>query len=385
MKEALNRLVTVRNTLVDMFVQREDAVSAVLSGLLARRPVLLIGDVGTAKTKLVFTTATLIKGSVFDIHLDPETDLDQVLGPIDIEAYKRGEYRRITEGYLPSADIVLIHEVFRGSRSVRDALLDILERGYFRENNRLIKVKALGFFFDTNFVSTDVEDKAFIDRCTIRCFVNYVTEDAWEELIEKAVRLEQVENGVEAVMTVEDVRVLQEATRQRFLAVARKKDLLSKYFEALGLLKKKGVEVSDRMKVRILHVASAVSVLCLEKDVSLDSLAEALRYCVPLDEEQKSIVEQVVMECKLTSVAEYVQKVQAMTMELDNVMKMLEETPSIESLKALNTVKNKVLQELKKMPKNPRLLPYVRKLLPKLNEAVALLNKYQEEVFGEGA
>jgi len=379
----IEKIVELRNKLVESFVQREEAVSAILSGLLTRRPVLLIGDVGTAKTKLIFTTAMLIKGEIFDIHLDPETDLDQILGPIDIEAYRKGEFRRITEGYLPKSDIVLIHEVFRGSRSVRDALLDILERGYYKENNRLIKVRAIGFFFDTNFVSDDIEDKAFIDRCTIRCFVNYVTEDAWGELIEKAIGLEQIEDNVEAIMTVEEIKALQEATKQRFLTMPKRKELLNRYFEALGRLKQRGVEVSDRMKVRILHVTSAVSLLYLEKDISLDSLAEALRYCVPLDEEQKSIVEQVIMECKLSSVAEHIEKLQAMTTELGNVMSLLKQSPSIENLKALNTVKNKVLLELKRIPKNPRLLPYVRRLIPQINECVALLQKYQKELFGE--
>ena len=88
------------------------------------------------------------------------------------------------------------------------------------------------------------------------------------------------------------------------------------------------------------------------------------------------------MEAKLSTVAEHIQRLQAMSTELENVMQLLRSSPSIDNLKALNTVKNKILVELKRMPKNPRLLPYVRRLLPRINEAVNLLKKYQEELFG---
>jgi len=376
----MKKLLALRDELMSLFVQREEAITGVLAGLLTKRPAILIGAPGTAKTRLITALAKRINGTVFSIHLDPETDIDQIMGVIDIEAYRRGEYRRISKGYLPDADVVLIHEVFRGSRAVRDLLLDILERGYYKENTELIKIKAVAFYFDTNFISDDVEDQAFLDRCTVRVFVNYVSGDAWKELIEKAILLEkEEEKEVKPVITLEEVKALQRMCRERFYAIPQETKLLNKYFLALAELRNNGIEVSDRMKVRILHVASAISMIYLENEVSLDSVADALRLCVPLNEEQRSVVEQVIMKCQLSTVWENVQALQALRDELKNAISHVQENPSdLTRYEALSKVYKRTLLELKRLPKNPRLIPYVRELMEPLYKAKELIDKASE-------
>ena len=56
----LNKLVKLRNRLVDLFVQREAEITAVLAGLISGEPVILVGPPGTAKTMMVETLAKMI-------------------------------------------------------------------------------------------------------------------------------------------------------------------------------------------------------------------------------------------------------------------------------------------------------------------------------------
>ena len=117
----------------------------------------------------------------------------------------------------------------------------------------------------------------------------------------------------------------------------------------------------------------------LENEVSLDSVADALRLCVPLNEEQRSVVEQVIMKCQLSTVWENVQALQALRDELKNAISQVQENPSdLTRYEALSKVYKRTLLELKRLPKNPRLIPYVRELMEPLYKAKELIDKASE-------
>jgi len=378
----IGKLVEIRNSLVGSFVQRETEVTACLSALLSGEPAILIGPPGTAKTMLIETMSKMINARYFYYLLTRFTEPDELIGPLDVKALRNGEYRRIVTHRLPEAEIVFLDEIFKSSSAVRNILLDIILNKRILNGTHYIRLPMIAFYSASNEVSTDAEDQAFYDRLTIRSFHGYVTEDSWEDLLDAGLQLIENKNSVEPLLTVESIRELQRIVLLRASALRTRTDIKRKFIEALGLLKQKGIEISDRRKIKCLIVTSAISVLYLEKSVSLDSLAEALRFCAVHEPEDLGKVEEVIMEAKLSTVAEHIQRLQAMSTELENVMQLLRSSPSIDNLKALNTVKNKILVELKRMPKNPRLLPYVRRLLPRINEAVNLLKKYQEELFG---
>jgi len=55
----------IEDKLRSLFVQKENAIRAVLVGLISGEPVILVGDVGTAKTALVETLAKLCGARYF--------------------------------------------------------------------------------------------------------------------------------------------------------------------------------------------------------------------------------------------------------------------------------------------------------------------------------
>ncbi|MHA1595698.1 MAG: AAA family ATPase [Candidatus Baldrarchaeia archaeon] len=377
----LNKLVSIRNNLVDMFVQREGEISGILASLLAREACILVGPPGTAKTSLLSTLAKMINCEVFQIWLSPETDEDSLYGPLDIKSYREGQLTRIIQGFLPTADIVLIHEVFRGNRGIRDSLLSVLEEKVLKVGSKKIRIPCVAFYFDTNFVSYDEEDQAFWDRMVVRCFVKYVASDSWLDLLQKAIDLE-ANNNIEPIMTKEDVEFLQSIVRSRFLSIKNATSILNKYILALSELKNSGIEVSDRKKVKVLKITSALSILYLEKHVTLDSLADALRLCIPDTEDDLSKIEQVIMKCQLSSYYTHIQQLQTLHSELKNAISQFlsKDKKTLDDLKMVSSVRKKALQVLKSIPRNPRLLPYVRPLLEALEESKRIIDKVQEEI-----
>ncbi len=302
-----DKLAELKFELAETFVQREAEITAVLSGLLSGEPVILVGEVGTAKTALIERLAKMIDARYFYYLLTRFTEPDELLGTLDINALREGKYVRRTEGKLPQAEIVFLDEIFKASSAIRNILLDIILNKRIFSDGVYIQLPMLALYTASNEISTDIEDMAFYDRLTIRCFVKSVSEDSWEELIEKGILLD---GGLETpiLLSVEDVKELQRIVNERFKNITRNTTLIRKYIEALAVLRQRGVKISDRRKIKVLKTASAISVVYGEENVSLDSLAEALKFAAVHDEDELKKVDQVILELGLSSFYQHVQK-----------------------------------------------------------------------------
>jgi MoxR-like ATPase len=376
-----DKLAELKFELAETFVQREAEITAVLSGLLAGEPTILVGEVGTAKTALIERLARMIDARYFYYLLTRFTEPDELLGALDINALREGKYVRRTEGKLPQAEIVFLDEIFKASSAIRNILLDIILNKRIFSDGVYIQLPMLALYTASNEISTDVEDAAFYDRLTIRCFVKSVSEDSWEELIEKGILLDE---GIKpsVILNVDDVKALQNEVHERFRNITQNASLVRKYIEALATLKQRGVKLSDRRKIKVLKIASAISVIYAEENVSLDSLAEALKFTAVHDEDELKKVEQVILELGLSSFYEHVQKLQVVTAELQNAINA-SVSGGMEELKMLSAVYKRASAVMTELPENPRLIPYVRQLRQVVHRARDVLEKKKAELFGE--
>jgi len=385
MHNMISKLVELRNTLVSLFVQREREITAVLSGLISGEPVILVGPPGTAKTKLIDTLAKMINAKYFYYLLTRFTEPDELLGPVDIQALRQGIYRRITTNRLPEAEIVFLDEIFKASSAVRNLLLDIILNKRYLNGTEYRKLPMLTLYTASNEVSSDAEDMAFYDRLTIRAFVRNVSSDKWDELLTKGIELSLDGFKLKPIMSVDDVRRLQGIVEERAKAVVRDKPLINKYIEALGELRNKGIEVSDRRKIKTLIVAAAISVIYMDSKVTLDSLAEAIVFTAVHNEDDVRKVEEIILKVGLSAYHEQIQKIQMMEAELreifNNVRSKTE--PSTHDLKVLSRTAKKVYAEIKKMPRDPKLKPHVDRVIALLEEVGMYLEKMRREILGD--
>lgn len=376
---ALSKLAELKLKLADLFVQREAEITAVLSGLISGEPTILIGEAGTAKTILIEKMAELIDAKYFYYLLTRFTEPDEVLGPLDINALRDGKYVRRTDGRLPEAEIVFLDEIFKASSAIRNILLDIILNRRFRNNGGYSRLPMLTMYTASNEVSSDAEDAAFYDRLTVRCFVKSVSEDAWSELVERGIVLEDIK--LKPIVSVNDVKHIQHLVMERFRKVPES-NLMQVYLDALASLKQKGVRLSDRRKIKLLKVASAISVIYGEDELSPDSLAEALKFVAAHDEDDIRKIDQVIFELGLSSYYKHIQRIQTVNSELQNVIK-LSRGGGVDELRMLSSLCNKANEMLESMPQNPRLMPYIRQLKTSIFRAKDILERKKAEIFGE--
>jgi MoxR-like ATPase len=377
---SLKPVIEIRNVMNSLFVGREVEVTALLASLISSEPLILVGDPGTAKTAMIETLSKLVNAKYFYYLLTRFTEPDELLGPIDIQALREGKYARIMKNRLPDAEIVFLDEIFKASSAVRNILLDIILNKRILNGTEYIKLPMLTLYTASNEISTDAEDRAFYDRLTIRVFVKYVEESLWEELIAKGVVLPQAMSQLKPVADANYIRTLQSATIQRAVMIANTPEYRNKYIEALSLLKQRGIEISDRRKIKVLHVASAISIVVGENEPSLDSLADALRLSAIHTEDDAKKVEEIVLQAKLSIASERVQKLMTLIAELENTLnsvKQLGDKATMSDIKSLKAITKRAIDELKATPKTPRLIRYANKLQSLINEAINVIKQVE--------
>lgn len=119
-------------------IERDREVDLLMAGLVANEAVLLIGPPGTGKSMLADAFVRWMDGEKFNQLMGRYTSMEDVFGPISLKGLQADEYRRITAGRMPAANIVFLDEIFKSSSSVLNTLLRILNEGIF-ENGGVIE------------------------------------------------------------------------------------------------------------------------------------------------------------------------------------------------------------------------------------------------------
>jgi MoxR-like ATPase len=167
-----SKFASVRRELSEELIERDSEIDLLLTGLVARENVLLVGPPGCAKSLLLDSLLSWMKGKKFSILLNRFTCPEEVLGPISVTALKCDVYRRITTSKLPEADVAFLDEIFKASSAILNVLLRILnERTYEVGDGSVVKVPlklAVGASNEWPSPETGKELSALFDRFCLR-------------------------------------------------------------------------------------------------------------------------------------------------------------------------------------------------------------------------
>lgn len=121
-----------REAMKGSLVERDEEIDLVLTALIAQEHPLLVGPPGTGKSLLGDSVVRWMGGcSRFSILLTKFSTPEEVFGPISVQGLKADQYRRITTGKLPEAEIAFVDEIFKASSAILNTMLRILnERSY---------------------------------------------------------------------------------------------------------------------------------------------------------------------------------------------------------------------------------------------------------------
>lgn len=227
------------------FLERDDAIEAVLLAVLSGEHIFLLGPPGTGKSDLIDTLSrAFVNATYFKCAMSKNRGADAVMGPLDVLEFRNnGHMWRKDKGFLTSVDLAFVDEIGKMSSIVGHDMLAALNEREKHEVNGGLSVHAIPLssaFCASNEVPTDDNDDAAAlwDRLLFRVIVDYVKSGRNFATLLKG--------ALPPVTTKIDWTDVRQAIEVEVPQVTLSQDALRAMLELRKNLKTKGIQISDR-------------------------------------------------------------------------------------------------------------------------------------------
>lgn len=296
-RDSLERINELKSSLKQRFAQKEEIIDAVCSAAVAQVPCVLMGPPGTAKGHLIRsfceglgltrtaeddeTEGAQVRRRYFEYQLTRFTTPEELFGPVHVQdLIEKQTYHRITDGYLPSADIAFLDELFKASSAILNTLLSILNERIFYNEGRAQKIPLTTIFAASNEPPQEESLEALFDRFPIRINCPPVENNqlaelharSWEDSFDR--HFSESRQGQQTLACANDLRLLKKVS---FVALGGRQapgtqGAFEKEFIQVFRMLRREASISDRSLSLLYAYARASALLANRKTMTADDL-----------------------------------------------------------------------------------------------------------------
>ncbi len=303
--------------------EKDEAVRLGLLTALSGESMFMLGAPGCAKSmvtrriKEAFAAEGDEKVKYFETLLNQFTTPEEVFGNISLKALNgelpetngKEEYRRLTEGMLPEADIAFLDEIWKASPAILNTLLTIINERKFHNGSKVMNVPLKGLFAASNELPAKNKGlEALYDRFIFRILVDFIhDEDDFFEMISQpdADEFALSEDDKKLLVTGKELKewakeidkvTLSEVSKNVITAI--RKEMILQNEKMTEEDKKNGeeFEVGDRRWKKIAHILKTSAFLNDRDEVDLMDCS-LIENCIWGTVKQQKLARDIVEKC----------------------------------------------------------------------------------------
>ena len=167
--------------------EKEHIIAMSLLCAIAGESIFLLGPPGTAKSLVARRLKLAFKDAqAFEYLMSRFSTPDEIFGPVSISLLKNEDrYERVVDGFLPTATIVFLDEIWKASPSIQNALLQAINERIFQNGRDIISLPMKALIAASNELPAEDEGlEALWDRFLVRMVSNCILrEDSFYKMI----------------------------------------------------------------------------------------------------------------------------------------------------------------------------------------------------------
>lgn len=278
-KERIKNLIS---SLAENLQEREDVISITLLGSLIEESIFFYGPPGTGKSLIARRISTAYHNQkYFEYLMQKFSTPDEIFGQVSISELKKDNYKRLTEGFLPTATFAFLDEIWKSSPAILNTLLTILNERLFK-NGKIIENCPLKVIISA---SNEVPPKnqgleALYDRFLLRVPVFPIKDkNNFEMLLES--------NNVKTKTNIKNEYKISPNEVEKWKNEINNIKLSKETFNIIHILRtllfekaeELDIYVSDRRWKKVAFLLKASAFFCERKETNLSDLL-LLKYCL---------------------------------------------------------------------------------------------------------